>query len=93
LYHRHYLRSGGKTKGLLELFGEWILSDVERQNIFEQFHLMREMAALWDLGEFLDWVQASKLEGALSVRARESIVVFLEQKNVLKSAPLTTRAP
>jgi len=53
LYHRHYLRSGGKTKGLLELFGEWILSDVERQNIFEQFHLMREMAALWDLGEFL----------------------------------------
>jgi len=78
-----YLRSGGKTKGLLELFGEWILNDVKSQNIFEHFHLMREMAALWDLGEFLDWVQASKLEGALSVRARESIVVFLEHVSTM----------
>ena len=72
-----YLKIGGKSKGLLDLFGDWILEDIEMQERFAHFEEMREKAALWDLGEFLDWVQASKIQGSLSTHAREAIVTFL----------------
>jgi hypothetical protein len=78
-----YLRVGRSSKGLLDLFGEWILKDFEGQGPFEYFDVMMKTAALWDLDAFLGWVHASKLQGSLGIRAKESIVIFLEHLSTI----------
>ena len=78
-----YLRVGRSSKGLLDLFGEWILKDFEGQGPFEYFDVMMKTAAVWHLDGFLGWVHASKLHGSLGIRAKESIVTFLEHLSTM----------